>query len=148
MQVAEIHAEYGIAELRFDRWRIEDFQKELNDIGCDSYIQGKEEPPSSDALCLVPHGQGYKDMNPAVEAVEDIFTEARGRHGNHPVLTMCASNAVVEKDPAGSRKFAKHKAIGRIDGIVAMAMACNGAELPEDQDEDQGYTVEHGVTVL
>lgn len=148
MQVADIHGEYHIAELRFDRWRIEDFQKELNDIGCDSYIQGKEDPPSSDALCLVPHGQGYKDMNPAVEAVEDIFTEARGRHGNHPVLTMCASNAVVEKDPAGSRKFAKHKAIGRIDGIVAMSMACNGAELPEDQDDEQGHTAEYGVTVL
>ena len=41
----------------------------------------------------------------------------------HPVLTMCAANAVVTKDPAGNRKLDKHKATGRIDGLVALAMA-------------------------
>lgn len=133
-EVYKIHSEYFIDEFRFDRWRIEDFQRELDDIGCDCYIKGKEDPPSDDALCLVPHGQGYKDMGPAVEAVEDLITEGKIRHGNHPVLTMCASNTVVQKDPAGSRKFAKDKSIGRIDGMVAMAMACNGVELPDNQE--------------
>ena len=41
----------------------------------------------------------------------------------HPVLTMCAANAIVAKDPAGNRKLDKHKATGRIDGLVALAMA-------------------------
>jgi phage terminase large subunit-like protein len=45
------------------------------------------------------------------------------RHGGHPVLTMCAANAVVTKDAAGNRKMDKHKATGRIDGMVALAMA-------------------------
>jgi len=133
-KVAEIHGKHHIHELRFDRWRIEDFQRELDDIGCDCYIKDKEEPQSDDALCLVPHGQGYKDMNPAVESIEDIITEERAYHGNHPVLTMCASNVVIQKDPAGSRKFAKDKSTGRIDGLVAMAMACNGADLPEHEE--------------
>jgi len=44
-------------------------------------------------------------------------------HGMHPVLTMCAANAVVIKNPAGDRKLDKSKATGRIDGMVAMAMA-------------------------
>jgi len=39
------------------------------------------------------------------------------------VLTMCAANAVCTKDPAGNRKFNKAKATGRIDGMVALAMA-------------------------
>ena len=47
----------------------------------------------------------------------------RSAHGGHPVLTMCASNAVTAKDPAGNRKLDKHKATGRIDGMVALAMA-------------------------
>ena len=132
-KVADFHRLYNIDELRFDRWRIEDFQRELNNIGCESYIKGSEEPPTSEALCLVQHGQGYKDMNPAIESVDDIFTESKARHNNHPVLYMCASNAVVEMDPAGGRKFAKHKSTGRIDGMVAMAMAMNGAEAPEDE---------------
>jgi phage terminase large subunit-like protein len=45
----------------------------------------------------------------------------------HPVLTMCASNAIVTMDPAGNRKFDKAKASGRIDGMVALAMACHAA---------------------
>ncbi len=147
-RVAEIHAQHGMYELRFDRWRIEDFQRELNDLGVDTYIKGKEEPLSGEALCLVPHGQGYKDMNPAVEALEDIVTEQKVRHGNNPVLTMCASNVVVQEDPAGSRKFAKDKSTGRIDAIVAMGMACNGAELPESEPDPESYTATHGVMVL
>ena len=136
IKVAEIHAQYHIHELRFDRWRIEDFQRELNDIGCESYIKGQEEPPDDNALCLVPHGQGYKDFTPAVEAVEDGIIEAKVRHGNHPVLTMCAANAVIQKDPAGGRKLDKAKSTGRIDGIVALAMAMNGAEVPETTEPE------------
>jgi phage terminase large subunit-like protein len=44
------------------------------------------------------------------------------RHGNHPVLTMCAANAVVVGE-SGARKFDKAKARGRIDGMVSLAMA-------------------------
>jgi phage terminase large subunit-like protein len=134
-KVNELHGMHHINELRFDRWRIEDFQRALNKIGCENHIQGKDELQSENSLCLVGHGQGFKDMNPAIEAVEDVFTESRARHNNHPVLTMCAANAVVELDPADSRKFAKHKSTGRIDGIVALAMAMSGAELPDEEEK-------------
>lgn len=133
-KVAEIHWMYVIDELRFDRWRIEDFQRALNKTGCDNHISGKDEPANDESLCLVPHGQGFKDMDPAIEAVEDIFTDGRARHGGNPVLTMCVANTVVAQDPAGNRKFEKHKSTGRIDGTVAMAMAMSGAELPDIQD--------------
>jgi phage terminase large subunit-like protein len=36
---------------------------------------------------------------------------------------MCAANATTASDPAGNRKFVKSKATGRIDGMVALAMA-------------------------
>jgi phage terminase large subunit-like protein len=39
------------------------------------------------------------------------------------VLAMCAANAVAVSDPAGNRKLDKAKATGRIDGLVALAMA-------------------------
>ena len=54
-------------------------------------------------------------------------------HGNHPVLTMCAANAVVTSDPAGNRKLDKAKATGRIDGMVALAMAARVASTYHDQ---------------
>lgn len=148
-KVAEIHEAYHIYELRFDRWRIEDFLRELSNCECETYLKftrtkdGKvveNDPPSENALALVPFGQGYKDMTPAVEAVEDLAAETKIRHGNHPVLTMCASNTVIQKNPAGSRKFAKDKSIGRIDGMVAMAMACTGAELPDIDNYKSVYS--------
>jgi phage terminase large subunit-like protein len=41
----------------------------------------------------------------------------------HPVLTWNAFNAVVTRDPAGNRMLDKVKSVGRIDGLVALAMA-------------------------
>ena len=36
---------------------------------------------------------------------------------------MCAANSVVKGDEAGNRKLDKRKSTGRIDGMVALAMA-------------------------
>jgi phage terminase large subunit-like protein len=49
------------------------------------------------------------------------------RHGGNPVLTMCAANAIAVRDPAGNRKLDKAKSTGRIDGMVAAAMALGAA---------------------
>jgi HK97 family phage portal protein len=58
-------------------------------------------------------------MTPAPRAGGAAAGGKKLRHGNHPVLAMCAANAVVVKDPAESRKFTKGKATGRIDGMVS-----------------------------
>jgi phage terminase large subunit-like protein len=62
-------------------------------------------------------------MSPAIRALEERLLAKGLRHGKHPVLTMCAANATVVKDPAENRKFTKAKASGRIDGMQALAMA-------------------------
>jgi len=132
-KIGKLNGVLKIAWIRFDRWRIADLQRELIDAGVDCWIEGVDWTPPKpdewskttmpDGLRLIPHGQGFKDMNPAVERLEDLLTEAKVRHGNHPVMTYCASNVRVQTDPAGNRKFDKLKASGRIDGMVALAMA-------------------------
>ena len=72
---------------------------------------------------FVEFGQGFISMSPAIRELESRLLSKKLRHGNHPVLAMCAANAVVVNDPAGNRKFTKQKATGRIDGMVALAMA-------------------------
>ena len=72
---------------------------------------------------FVDFGQGFISMSPAIRALESMLLARKLRHGKHPVLTMCAGNATVVMDPAGNRKFIKSKATGRIDGMVALAMA-------------------------
>jgi phage terminase large subunit-like protein len=109
--MAEDAAMFDIQAVAYDRWRIQDLMRELSRIGAE--------------IPLEPHGQGFRDMSPAVDALERAVAETKLRHGSHPVLTMCAANAVITKDPAGGRKLDKAKAAGRIDGMVALAMAQN-----------------------
>jgi phage terminase large subunit-like protein len=53
----------------------------------------------------------------------------------HPVLTMAAANAKVEVDAAGNRKLSKKKSTGRIDPLVALAMALGVASRHEVAEE-------------
>jgi phage terminase large subunit-like protein len=78
---------------------------------------------------FVEFGQGFVSMTPALRDLEAVVLERKLRHGDHPVLNMCARNAVVTTDPAGNRKLNKAKSSGRIDGMVALAMAFGAAPL-------------------
>lgn len=117
-EISEIMGGLDVHAIAFDRWRIDVFRKDADHLGLE--------------FPLVEHGQGFKDMSPALDTLEADLLNGRLRHGNHPVLSMCAASAVVTKDPAGNRKLDKHKATGRIDGMVSLAMALGVADKPED----------------
>lgn len=71
---------------------------------------------------FVEFGQGTASMTPALRELEVKLLNKALRHGSHPILNMCCANAKVVGD-SGARKFDKKKARGRIDGMVALAMA-------------------------
>jgi phage terminase large subunit-like protein len=119
--VAQLCARFNVQALAYDRWRIETFKMALADEGVAD-------------LEMVEHGQGYRDMAPAVDILERMVAERKLRHANNPILTWCIGNAVVTKDPAGNRKLDKSRATGRIDGAVALAMALHAMEMkPEGE---------------
>jgi phage terminase large subunit-like protein len=109
LRLAEVASTYDLQGVAFDRWRIEDLQVVLADEGIE--------------LPLVPWGQGFKDMGPAVDVLEAAILDTKIQHGAHPVLTWNVANAVVHVDPSGARKIAKDKSIERVDGLVALVMA-------------------------
>lgn len=115
--IADICSDLNIQTIAFDRWRMDVLQRELDRLGV--------------ALPMVPHGQGFKEMAPALDSLEAELLNGRVAHGNHPVLTWNAANAVVTKDPAGNRKLDKARTTGRIDGMVALAMAMGAAAAQE-----------------
>jgi phage terminase large subunit-like protein len=121
-KIAELSGRYRLMTLAYDRWRINDLKRELDAIGC--------------LVQLIPHGQGYKDMSPAVDIVERLVVQRRLRHGGNPVLMMCVGNAVVSKDAAGGRKLDKARSSGRIDGLVALAMALSVALVKNEPEID------------
>lgn len=130
-----ICAYFDVRAIGYDRWRIEDLLQLM--------LEHDVSLPE-----LVPFGQGFKDMGPAVDEFErrllglspkatevtldpgdyqlvpsDATPVESLRHDGNPVLTWNAGNAVTVSDPAGNRKVDKAKAIGRIDGIVAAIIA-------------------------
>lgn len=107
--IGEICAGLNVGKIGFDRWRMDRMKGALERMGVE--------------LPLEPFGQGYVSMSPALDALEADLLGEKVRHGGHPVLAMCAANAVAVPDPAGNRKLDKSKATGRIDGMVALAMA-------------------------
>lgn len=118
-RLAEISSEFDIVAINYDRWRINELNHELDKIG--AYLE------------LTPCGQGFKDMSPAIEALEHAVAEKELRHGKNPVLTWAVSNAVLTLDPAGNRKLDKSKAHGRIDPSVALAMALKAVRVDREE---------------
>lgn len=107
-KLAEVSDLYDVQGIAYDRWRMEDLKKLLTDEAVE--------------VELVPWGQGFKDMGPAVDALETAVLSGSLLHDS-PVLDWNASNAVVVQDPAGARKIAKDKSYERVDGLVSLAMA-------------------------
>lgn len=112
-RLREVFDTYDVIALAFDRWGMKHLRPWLIKAG---FTEKELER-------FVDFGQGFQSMSPAIRALEARLLAKKIRHGKHPVLTMCAANAVVVKDPAENRKFTKSKASGRIDGMQALAMA-------------------------
>jgi phage terminase large subunit-like protein len=130
--VADAAETYNIQNLAYDRWRINDFKRELESIGAN--------------IPMAPFGQGFKDMAPAIDKLERLVAERKLRHGGHPIMNMCAAGAVAERDPAGNRKLNKAKSSSRIDGMVALAMALGVTSVEEVQAsspwDDPAFTLQ------
>lgn len=128
--VARLFSEMNIRKIAFDRYNMRHFRPWLIKSGMsEEMIDDRFEE----------FGQGYVSMSPAIRTLETMLLNEKILHGGHPVLTMCAANAVTKMDEAGNRKLDKKRAAGRIDGIVALAMAASAAEA--DLDEGQVYPV-------
>lgn len=117
--IAELFDRYRVLGMAFDRWRIADLMKEFDAIGFATHLDDE----SGDGLRLIPWGQGFRDMTPAIDAFERSVMDGRLKHPSNPVLTWNMANAVAVLDPAGGRKIDKTKTRFRIDGAVATAMA-------------------------
>lgn len=113
-EIFDFYQEHRKLHVAFDRWGMKHLRPWLLKAG---FTEDQVEE------VFVEFGQGFVSMSPALRDTESALLSEKVRHANHPVLTMCAANAIVTMDPAGNRKLNKAKAAGRIDGLVALAMA-------------------------
>ena len=119
-RLKDIFEEHVVSKIAFDRWNFPHLRPWLVQAGFSETMIDRS---------FIPFGQGFKTMSPALRDFESLVLRRKLRHGQHPVLTMCASNATVETDAAGNRKLSKKRSRGRIDGLTALAMAIGCAPL-------------------
>lgn len=106
-----LRKQFDIRAVAFDRYGARDVATRLKDDGI--------EP--------IDWGQNYIDMSPACKRVEELAISERLRHGGHKVLRWNIDCCSVEQDAQGNIKPVKpdrRRMRKRIDGVVAMAMAC------------------------
>ena len=126
--------DWDVRSIAYDRWDYQHLRPWLQQVGFPDWaLEGEE-------MLFREFGQGYASMSPALRTLETRIAEEQVCHGKHPVLSMCAGNAVVDMDPAGNRKLNKAKSRGRIDGLVALAMAVAEGDrtIPEEVDVTAG----------
>ncbi len=123
LKIAELVSEYTVLGLAYDRWRIADLLREFDRIGLQAWEDKGADGKVGTGLRLIPWGQGFKDMAPAIDALELDVINRKLIHPSNPALTWTMANAVATMDPAGNRKLDKDKARFRIDPAVALTMA-------------------------
>lgn len=112
-ELRRVFNEYDVQQINFDRYAMRFLKPWLEKVG----FSVKEMEKFKD------FGQGMFSMSPALRDLEAKLLQKQIKHGANPILTMCAHNCKIEMDAAGNRKFTKKKSTGRIDGMVALAMA-------------------------
>jgi phage terminase large subunit-like protein len=133
--VAEDTGKFNVIALAFDQWRIEDFQRALDNSGVDSFIWEGPDKPDGEGLKLVRHAQGFGGgssvsslwMPRSIGALEELVLAGKLRVRFNPVLRWNSASAVMDTDATGNKKWEKRKSTGRIDGIVALSMAIGAA---------------------
>jgi len=124
VEVVELVEKFDVQELDYDRWKSAYLVQNL----------------TRDEICqCVPYGQGYKDASPALKEIERRLLNGKMRICPNPVMSWCASNAEVVRDPADNIKLNKRTARKRIDGISALMNAAGGAMLRKEEDGPSVY---------
>jgi phage terminase large subunit-like protein len=130
-----------VRKIAFDRWNWRHLKPWLARAGFN-------DQQLEDGGLFEQMGQGFQSMSPALRDLESALLNGRIAHGGHPVLEMCAINATVQSDPVGNRKLSKIKSAGRIDGMVALAMAMSVAGTWSESASSASYLETDGLMVL
>jgi len=117
-----------LGRLHFDRWGVTQLVTHLVDAFGDERVVG--------------FAQTMAALSAPAKELEKIITAGKLRHGQNPVLRWMASNVALQYGPNEQVKPDRKRSGEKIDGIIGLVEALDGAmRLPGPQQE-QDYTVE------
>lgn len=148
-RLAEAMSLYDVRHIAYDRYRHKELADDMQAIGIDGpFIEHPQGFRRGGKLPFPQYrGKDGKAMdNPlwmpdSIVKFETRLIERTLRIQPSKVTRWQVSSTVVRDDPAGTgnRVFDKARAVGRIDGIVALAMAIGAAEMRLDTQDLSGF---------
>lgn len=141
------HERFELDFVAYDNYLIADFEATVEDMG--------------GSLPMLDHPQGWNKrkreapdgtevelwMPGSVDELETLILEGRLRVHMNPALQSAVMSATFDRSPADLRRFTKHKATGRIDMAVALAMGI-GAATARVKEEGPSVYSERGLLVM
>jgi phage terminase large subunit-like protein len=128
-KIAELAELVEIKGLACDRYKRDQLQAELDELGC--------------GVALIDHPQGFAKasgsdlwMPGSVEATEEAIVKQTLRVNRNPALTWNVASVCMEPDAQGNRKPSKRKSTGRIDGAVCLIQAMGASTVPAEPTPD------------
>jgi phage terminase large subunit-like protein len=124
-RASEDASRFKVIDLSHDRWQAEPVRQELDRRGLASY----------------PVGQGYVGMGPPMRELMRLLKGGELKHHANPVARWHADSLEVKQDEAENLKPvkpARDRSGRRIDGLVALVMAIDGAMRRGAEPVDDG----------
>jgi phage terminase large subunit-like protein len=138
-RLAALASIFRVRRLAFDRYSYRRLEEEMAFIGLSldaiEHPQGgRRRGPAPEAMLAEAKRNGVEApqglwMPGSLIAAENLFLENRIRIARNPVLISAIMSAAIERDPFDNRWFSKRHAVGRIDALVALAMAIGAATM-------------------
>lgn len=135
-RIAQASEQYEILHAAYDKYRHKELAAQMAELGVDipwiEHPQGFRRAGELDLLG--PDGKPLDNplwMPSSIDALEGRIIEKTLEVQASEVTRWQVSSVVIRMDPsgAGNRVFNKAKAVGRIDGVVSLAMADGAAEM-------------------
>ncbi len=134
-RLVELAGILDIQKVAYDEYAVKWLQLALDDLGADlplvehpqGFRRGKlaeADKPSKYDDGAAPGGLWMPD---SIQKTEELIVERLIRVKPNPILTWNIASSTFERDAQDNRKLSKRKSTGRIDGAVALVMACGAA---------------------
>lgn len=117
-KILELHEEYDIQQVAFDRFASNSIQYILEEQSFES----------------MPIGQGTVTMSPIINTFEQLLVDDRIVFSKNNLMKYMASNCIKVTDDNLNAKYSRKKSKFKIDGIIAMLMALGIATTEHETD--------------
>lgn len=154
-RVKEIVASHDVDSLTIDPSFWEKFRDACDRIGLAVWVYEGPEEPEGDGLKVVRHSQGTRVafgernlcMPHSITRLTDKVLAGEILIEENRLTQYCAANAIIKTDAIGNQMFDKSRQRGRMDGLIALAMAV-GASEGVKAGEGGSYLASSGLLVL